>query len=61
MILSGTPDRFGIALAAEAVIFPILFLYFFTTDNHLNPTLQISITALIAVGMTFVILTRELS
>ena len=52
-------DQFGIglALAAEALIFAVLSPYFFTTDNLLNVTLQISITAIIAVGMTFVILT----
>lgn len=52
-------DRFGLgmALAVEAIIFAVLSPYFFTTDNLLNVTLQISITAIIAVGMTFVILT----
>ncbi|MEK6570924.1 MAG: ribose ABC transporter permease, partial [Bacteroidota bacterium] len=50
---------YGIAIAfvAEVLIFSQLSEYFFTTDNILNITLQISIIAIIAVGMTFVILT----
>jgi ribose/xylose/arabinose/galactoside ABC-type transport system permease subunit len=48
----------GIALLAEIVLFAILSPYFFTSENILNVTLQISITAIIAVGMTFVILTE---
>ncbi len=47
----------GVALAAEIALFSILSPYFFTTENLLNVTLQISITSIIAVGMTFVILT----
>ncbi|NUM74779.1 ATP-binding cassette domain-containing protein [candidate division KSB1 bacterium] len=47
----------GIALLLEAVIFALLSPYFFTADNLLNVTLQTSITAIIAVGMTLVILT----
>jgi ribose transport system permease protein len=46
-----------IALVVEATIFSVLSPYFFTAENLLNVTLQISITAIIAVGMTFVILT----
>jgi ribose transport system permease protein len=58
-VFSKALDRFGIALAlaAEVVVFAILSPYFFTTDNLLNVTLQISITSIIAAGMTFVILT----
>lgn len=47
----------GVALLLEAVIFALLSPYFFTADNLLNVTLQTSITAIIAVGMTLVILT----
>jgi ribose transport system permease protein len=47
----------AIALAAEVVLFSQLSAYFFTAENILNITLQISIIAIIAVGMTFVILT----
>ncbi len=52
-------DRFGIgiALLAEVILFSQLSEYFFTSDNILNVTLQTSITAIIAAGMTFVILT----
>jgi ribose transport system permease protein len=39
------------------VLFAVLSPYFLTTENLLNVTLQTSITAIIAVGMTFVILT----
>jgi ribose transport system permease protein len=51
--------NYGIAIAfvVEVLIFSQLSEYFFTTDNILNITLQISIIAIIAVGMTFVILT----
>lgn len=48
----------GIALIAEFLIFTLLSpRYFFATENFLNITLQVSITAIIAAGMTFVILT----
>jgi ribose transport system permease protein len=47
----------GAALVAELVLFAVLSPYFLTSDNLLNVTLQTSITAIIAVGMTFVILT----
>ncbi len=52
-------DKFGIgvALLTEVILFALLSPYFFTTDNLLNVSLQVSITAIIAVGMTFVILT----
>jgi ribose transport system permease protein len=46
-----------IALAIEIILFSSLSQYFFTADNILNVTLQTSITAIIAAGMTFVILT----
>jgi ribose/xylose/arabinose/galactoside ABC-type transport system permease subunit len=48
----------GIALILEIILFALLSPYFFTSENILNVTLQISITAIIAVGMTFVILTE---
>ncbi|MBM4169906.1 MAG: ribose ABC transporter permease [Ignavibacteria bacterium] len=47
----------GFALLVEIAIFSALSPHFFTTDNLLNVMLQISITAIVAVGMTFVILT----
>ncbi len=47
----------GLALIAEIILFSQLSQYFFTTDNLLNISLQASITAIIAAGMTFVILT----
>ena len=52
-------DRFGIgiALIIEVLLFSQLSPYFFTAENILNVSLQISITAIIAVGMTLVILT----
>lgn len=51
--------KFGIsfALLAELILFSQLSEFFFTPENILNVTLQTSITAIIAVGMTFVILT----
>jgi ribose/xylose/arabinose/galactoside ABC-type transport system permease subunit len=58
--LRNTIGKFGIAIAlfAEIILFSILSpKYFFTSDNILNVSLQTSITAIIAVGMTFVILT----
>jgi ribose/xylose/arabinose/galactoside ABC-type transport system permease subunit len=45
------------ALAAECVAFAVLSPHFFTAENLLNVSLQASITAIIAAGMTFVILT----
>jgi len=47
----------GVAFVLEFILFAILSPYFFTPDNLLNVTLQASITAIIAAGMTFVILT----
>jgi ribose transport system permease protein len=47
----------GIALLLEVVLFSFLSPYFLTADNLLNVSLQTSINAIIAIGMTFVILT----
>ncbi|MEX1277067.1 MAG: ABC transporter permease [Bacteroidota bacterium] len=47
----------GVAFVLEVLAFSLLSPYFFSADNLLNVTLQASITAIIAVGMTFVILT----
>lgn len=57
--LSPLPAKFGIGitLAAEVILFSQLSPYFFTAENILNVSLQLSITAIIAAGMTFVILT----
>jgi len=58
-LLSLMPSQFGIGitLAVELIIFSQLSPYFFTSENILNVSLQLSITAIIAAGMTFVILT----
>jgi len=47
----------GVALLLEVILFSILSPHFLTTDNLLNVSLQTSINAIIAFGMTFVILT----
>jgi ribose transport system permease protein len=47
----------GLALLGEVVLFALLSPHVLTTDNLLNVSLQVSITAIVAVGMTFVILT----
>jgi ribose/xylose/arabinose/galactoside ABC-type transport system permease subunit len=47
----------GLAFVAEFILFSFLSPYFFTADNLLNVSLQVSIIAIIAAGMTFVILT----
>jgi ribose transport system permease protein len=47
----------GAALLTEIILFSQLSAYFFTAENILNISLQTSITAIIAAGMTFVILT----
>ncbi|MBZ5638338.1 MAG: ribose ABC transporter permease [Acidobacteriia bacterium] len=47
----------AVALAAECVAFAALSPHFLTAENLLNVSLQASITAIIAAGMTFVILT----
>ncbi len=50
--------EYGIAAAffVEIIIFSQLSPYFFTAENLLNISLQASVTAIIAAGMTFVIL-----
>jgi ribose/xylose/arabinose/galactoside ABC-type transport system permease subunit len=45
------------ALALEIAVFAGIAPHFFSADNLLNVSLQASITAIIAAGMTFVILT----
>jgi ribose transport system permease protein len=57
--LVGIISEFSIAIAllAEIILFSQFSQYFFTTENLLNVSLQASITAIIAAGMTFVILT----
>ena len=52
-------SEYGIAIALliEIILFSQLSPYFFTTENILNVSLQVSITAIMAAGMTFVILT----
>lgn len=47
----------GIAFVVEFFVFSLLSPYFLTAENLLNVSLQVSITAIIAAGMTFVILT----
>jgi len=47
----------GLALTLEMGIFTFLSPHFLTPDNLLNISLQTSISAIIAIGMTFVILT----
>lgn len=57
--LTALVSEFGIlaALIVEIILFSSLSPYFLTTENILNISLQTSITAIIAAGMTFVILT----
>jgi len=45
------------ALLLECAVFALAAPHFFSADNLLNVSLQASITAIIAAGMTFVILT----
>jgi ribose transport system permease protein len=47
----------GLVLLVQMIIFSQLSPFFFTAENLLNVSLQASITAIIAAGMTFVILT----
>ena len=47
----------AVALALLCAAFAVTAPHFFTADNLLNVSLQASITAIIAAGMTFVILT----
>lgn len=58
-MISTVLNRYGIAVALvlELILFGVASPYFFTSDNLLNVSLQISITAIIAAGMTLVILT----
>lgn len=58
-IVARLTSQYGIAAAflLEVIIFSQLSPYFFTTENLLNVSLQVSIIAIIAAGMTFVILT----
>lgn len=59
-VISRNPiARYGIAIAfmIEIVLFSILSEHFLTADNILNISLQVSIIAIIAAGMTFVIIT----
>ena len=51
-------EKYGIilALALEIIIFSLLSENFFTADNLLNVTNQATFIAIIAVGMTFVII-----
>ena len=57
--ISTLAKRFGIgvALLLELIVFSVVSPYFLTAENLLNVSLQASITAIIAAGMTFVILT----
>ncbi len=57
--LPATLGKLGpaIILAIEIFLFSQLSPYFFTSENILNVSLQLSISAIIAAGMTFVILT----
>ena len=45
---------------ALLAVFSFLSPYFFTSKNLLNITRQVSITLIVAIGMTFVILTGEI-
>jgi ribose transport system permease protein len=54
----GSQIGIGLALLCEIILFALLSPHFLTADNLLNVSLQVSITAIIAVGMTFVILTN---
>lgn len=47
-------------LVALLAVFSFLSPYFFTSKNLLNITRQVSITLIVAIGMTFVILTGEI-
>lgn len=54
----GSQLGIGLALLSEIALFAFLSPHFLTSDNLLNVSLHVSITAIIAVGMTFVILTN---
>ena len=53
----GSEAAIALAVVLECAVLALLSPHFFTTENLLNVSLQASITAMIAVGMTFVILT----
>jgi len=53
----GSEAAIALAVVLECAVLALLSPHFFTTENLLNVSLQASITAIIAVGMTFVILT----
>jgi ribose transport system permease protein len=50
----------ALILVGLIILFSFLSPYFFTSKNLLNITRQISITLIIAIGMTFVILSGEI-
>src|SRR5437867_12899697 len=54
----GSQIGIGLALLGEVILFALLSPHFLTADNLLNVSLQVSISAIVAVGMTFVILTN---
>jgi ribose transport system permease protein len=56
-VVIATEFGIGLAFVVEFLLFAFLSPYFFTPDNLVNVTLQASITAIIAAGMTLVILT----
>lgn len=47
-------------LVVMLLVFSLLSPYFFTSRNLLNITRQVSITLIVAIGMTFIILTGEI-
>ena len=53
----GSEAAIALAVVLECAVLALLSPHFFTTENLLNVSLQASITAIIAVGMTVVILT----
>ncbi len=53
----GTQIGIATAFIIEIAVFSFLSPHFLTTDNLLNVSLQVSISAIIAAGMTMVILT----
>lgn len=58
MVMKGIAEYgIGLAFVLELILFSFLSPYFLTAENLLNVSLQASITGIIAVGMTFVILT----
>ena len=53
----GSEAAIGLAVLVEGAVLSLLSTHFLTTENLLNVSLQASITAIVAVGMTLVILT----